>query len=152
MRKTLIALIGLGLTSIASADNGQALFLQNCSLCHQATGLGLPGTFPRLAGRVSKIAANPKGRVYLIDVLSSGLSGTVQVDGASITGVMPPFTTLPDESVAQILSYVATLGDQPSPAAKPFTTEEVAAGRKQAKDMEKTAAERQALKSEKVIE
>jgi mono/diheme cytochrome c family protein len=149
MRHLIFGLFALGLGSGAWADNGQALFLQNCSLCHQATGMGLPGQFPRLSGRVSKIAATPKGREYLIDVLTTGLSGTLQVDGQAITGVMPPFTTLPAGTVADILSYVTSLGEQP---AKPFTEAEVTAGRKQSKDMEKTHAEREALQSTKVIE
>ena len=152
-RSTLLALVTFGLVTTASADNGQALFLQNCVLCHQATGMGLPGTFPRLAGRVAKIATQPKGREYLIDVLTYGLAATLKVDGQDISGVMPPFGTLSNDTVADILSYVATLGDPVSPAPKPFTADEVAAGRKAPnKSMETVKSEREALKGTKVLE
>jgi mono/diheme cytochrome c family protein len=134
------------------AGNGQGLFLQNCVLCHQATGMGLPGQFPRLAGRVSVISAQPKGREYLIDILTYGLAGTIKVDNQSIVGVMPPFSTLPNDVVADILSYVQTLGDKPAKEPKPFTETEVAAGRKVQKSMEKVQSERQALQADKVIE
>lgn len=154
MRKSLVlAILVLGAGVNARADgNGQMLFLQNCVLCHQATGMGLPGQFPRLAGRVPKIAAAPKGREYLIDVLTYGLAASIKVDGQDISGVMPPFSTLSNDTVADILSYVATLGELPSPAPKPFTADEVAAGRKASKTLETVKSEREALKSAKVIE
>lgn len=152
-RPIFLALATLSLAATASADNGQALFLQNCVLCHQSTGMGLPGTFPRLAGRISKIAAQPKGREYLIDVLTYGLGATIRVDGQDISGVMPPFSTLPSETVAAILNYVATLGDPPSSAPAPFSADEVAAGRKAPdKSMETVKSEREALKGSKVLE
>jgi mono/diheme cytochrome c family protein len=134
------------------AGNGQALFLQNCVLCHQANAMGLPGQFPRLAGRVSAISSQPKGREYLIDLLTYGLAGTLKVDNQSITGVMPPFSTLPNDTVAEILSYVQTLGDKPAKEPKPFTEEEVATARKAQKNMETVQSERQALQAAKVIE
>ncbi len=31
-------------------EQGEALFLSNCAACHQASGAGLPGAFPALAG------------------------------------------------------------------------------------------------------
>ena len=31
-------------------SNGEKLFMANCAACHQATGKGLPGAFPPLAG------------------------------------------------------------------------------------------------------
>jgi nitrite reductase (NO-forming) len=34
----------------ASIERGKAVYMQTCFVCHQITGLGLPGAFPPLAG------------------------------------------------------------------------------------------------------
>ena len=36
--------------SAVAADTGQSLYNDNCSACHQKTGLGVKGAFPALAG------------------------------------------------------------------------------------------------------
>ncbi len=138
----------------AMAGDGSALFSQNCALCHQAGATGLPGQFPRLAGRVAAISTHAEGRVYLADVLTYGLSGTVQVDDQQIIGLMPPFAVLADDVVADILSYVQTLGDPPKKGTfRPFTAEEIAAARAQpGKSLDDVQAERRALQHSKVIE
>jgi mono/diheme cytochrome c family protein len=139
---------------MAQAGDGAALFLQNCALCHQAGAVGLPGQFPRLAGRVGNIGNHEQGRVYLIDVLTYGLAGSINVDGQQIIGVMPPFgSTLPDDVVADILSYVQSLGTKAASTPKPFTGKEVAAERaKPAKALEDVQAERTALQRAKLLE
>ncbi|HEY2686545.1 MAG TPA: cytochrome c [Steroidobacteraceae bacterium] len=138
--------------SSAWAGDGAALFAQNCALCHQSSGAGLPGQFPRLAGRVGAISTHDLGRSYLIDVLTYGLSGTVTVDDQEIIGVMPAFNALPDDVVADILSYVQTLGDRPAKPSKSFSKQEVASERaKQAKSPDEMQGERQELKRAKVI-
>jgi mono/diheme cytochrome c family protein len=136
----------------AYAGNGAELFAQNCALCHQTGGTGLAGQFPRLAGRVATISRHPAGRAYLIDVLTYGLSGTIQVDDQEIIGVMPPFAALPDEVVADILSYVQTLGAAPVPAAQPFNQREIAAARAKApKSPDEVQAERQVLQRNRTV-
>jgi mono/diheme cytochrome c family protein len=153
MRALLLAFAMAGAPLAAQAGDGAALFLQNCALCHQAGATGLPGQFPRLAGRVRAISSNEQGRSYLIDVLTFGLAGTINVDDQQIVGVMPPFSTLPNAVVADILSYVASLGSKPKAAPKAFSEKEVAAGRsKPAKALEDVQAERQRLVSDKIIE
>lgn len=116
-----------GLTpAMADEARGKALFGADCGLCHQGQGQGVPGQFPRLAGRIAAIAAKPEGRVYLTHVLASGMTGAVKVDGATIVGYMPPFGTLPAADVADILTYVTTLGGG---AAVAFSAADVQAGR-----------------------
>jgi mono/diheme cytochrome c family protein len=136
----------------AHAGDGAAVFAQNCALCHQTGATGLPGQFPRLAGRVSVIGSNPAGRGYLIDVLTYGLSGTIKVDGEEIIGVMPPFSVLTNDVVADVLSYVQSLGDTPKSAPKPISEQEVAAARaKPPKSADEVQEERQALLQKKVV-
>lgn len=141
-----------GYAAAARAGEGAAVFEQNCALCHQSAATGLAGQFPRLAGRISLIALRPEGRSYLIDVLTYGLSGTIKVDGEEIIGVMPPFSMLPNQAVADVLSYLESLGDVPKAPPKPITEQEVAAGRaKPPKSADEVQEERQSLLRKKLI-
>jgi mono/diheme cytochrome c family protein len=145
------AILAAACTAAAHAGDGAAIFSQNCALCHQTGATGLPGQFPRLAGRVSAIGSHPEGRAYLIDVLTYGLSGTIKVDGEEIIGLMPPFATLPNDAVADVLSYVQLL-DAPKAAPKAISEQEVAAARaKPPKSADEVQEERQALLRKKVI-
>lgn len=85
----------------------------NCALCHQKAGVGLPGQFPRLAGRVGEISTTAAGRRYLTEVVLFGMAGKLEIDGTSIIGVMPSFAALSDDDIASALNYVIGL-DGPS--------------------------------------
>jgi mono/diheme cytochrome c family protein len=137
----------------AAAAEGAEIYSQNCMMCHQSGGAGLPGQFPRLAGRAASIASSRDGRSYLVDVLTFGLSGSITVDGQSIVGFMPAFKSISDEDVAVVLSYVSTLGNSSSGRSKPFTADEVK-DRRQARsdaDSPDIAAERSQLRDKKVV-
>src|SRR5215471_19140641 len=54
---------------------GARVFEQSCGVCHQPSGLGVPGAFPPLAGHVAESFAQPNGRAYLVRVVLYGLSG-----------------------------------------------------------------------------
>ncbi|WP_374574440.1 cytochrome c [Phenylobacterium sp.] len=109
----------------ARAEGGD-LYRQHCSVCHQAGGAGLAGVYPRLAGRAPKIAAAPAGRRMMAAAVLNGMAGRLEVDGKPLMGVMPGFPQLSDQDLAEVLSYVASLGGKP---AKPFAPAEVAAVR-----------------------
>ena len=81
---------------------GQELFVGTCSVCHQATGAGLPGVFPPLA-KSDLIASNPKRP---IQILLHGLTGKVTVNGKEYDSVMPPMTQLNDDEIANIITFV----------------------------------------------
>jgi mono/diheme cytochrome c family protein len=135
--------------SAAQTPDGASVFSQNCAMCHQSGAAGLPGQFPRLAGRVGPISAKPAGRAYLVDVLTYGMVGQVTVDGQPIIGMMPPFAGLPDEQVAAVLGYLQSLGGAPKEA---FTAAEVTAGRaKDKKSGSEVLAERQTLAAAGVV-
>ena len=137
---------------VSRAIDGAASFAQNCQMCHQSAGVGLAGTFPRLAGRVATISSKLAGRAYLIDVLTYGMTGTITVDKAPLFGMMPSFAQLPDEQIALTLSYVQGLGDRPQKPPLKFTAEEVAARRaKGSKSAAGVLAERQTLEKNKTI-
>lgn len=79
-----------------------------CVQCHQATGQGIPGTYPPLAG--SEWAQGPADRV--IHILLYGLQGQITVEGKSFSGavVMPSFGAAgfnwSDDKIADVLTYV----------------------------------------------
>jgi mono/diheme cytochrome c family protein len=134
------------------AADGSGLFIQNCLMCHQAGAVGLPGQFPRLAGRIAAISSQPKGRAYLIDVLTYGMAGKITVDDEPIVGLMPPFAQLSNDDVAGVLSYVQSLGDPPAGTPAAFTAEEVRAGRTNTvKSPTDVRAERQSLEDAKIV-
>jgi mono/diheme cytochrome c family protein len=93
----------------AWAESGEMMFNEYCVGCHQVGGTGVPGEYPRLAGRVNKIASDPRGRAFLTELMLTGMSGTITVDGRKILGIMPNFDDLKDDELAAVLNYVVHL-------------------------------------------
>ena len=114
---------------LASVDGG-AVYGAQCAACHQATGMGVPGAFPPVAGHVGDLyAADPD---YLIQVVLYGLQGPITVDGTTYNGLMPALGQLSDADVAALLNFTLTewgdaddLGD----AFSPFEPDDVEAQR-----------------------
>jgi len=81
---------------------GRTLFAATCAACHQATGEGLPGTFPALKGNST---VNDPDATRHIQVVLNGLQGA-NVDGVVYASPMPPFgAALSDAEVASIINY-----------------------------------------------
>ena len=117
MRLTIACLIAaLGASAPAWGESGEMMFNEYCVGCHQVGGTGVPGEYPRLAGRVNKIAADPRGRAFLAQLVVTGMSGTISVDGRKILGIMPGFDNLRDDDLASILNYVVRLEGGKGPA------------------------------------
>ena len=92
-------------------QRGRALYLANCLICHQITGLGTPGVFPPLA-KSDFIAADRKKS--LLAVLE-GLSGAITVNGRKYNGAMPP-VNLKDQEVADVFAFVLNSWGNPGGA------------------------------------
>jgi len=132
---------------MASAD-GQAVFDNSCAFCHQAGGVGVPGQFPRLAGRVGAIAAQPEGKAFLSKVLLNGMSGRVTVDDQPILGIMPAFDSLSDDDIASVLAYLSGLDHAPVA----FTADDIKAARAEPKlSPTDVAAQRADLAAKKIV-
>lgn len=102
---------------------GKEVF-NSCMQCHQESGLGIPGSYPPLAG--SEYVVGDKRRVAAI--LLNGLSGDLTVKGQPFNGAMPPWGTLDDEEIAAVLTYIrASWGNKADPISREF----VAAVRKE---------------------
>ncbi len=111
-----------------TAAPGAKVFADHCQVCHQAEAVGVPGQFPRLAGRAALIAAAPEGRKLLATIVLNGMSGRVNVDSQPILGVMPPLDSLSDAEAASVLTYLAGLQTEKAKPA-PFKPAEIAAVR-----------------------
>jgi len=95
------------------AADGAQIFASRCASCHQATGAGLPGVFPPLAG--SEWANADASQVAKILLL--GIDGPITIKGATFHGVMPAFGhQLSDAEIAAVASYVRASFGNKSPA------------------------------------
>ncbi len=104
---------------------GKGVYLGNCQACHVASGVGLPGAIPPLAGS-EWILGNEK---RLAMILLKGLMGPVKVKGGPYNGVMPPWeATLNDKKIAAVLTYVR---QEWGNKAGPVTPAQIAAAKKE---------------------
>lgn len=82
---------------------GERVFSQQCAQCHQATGQGVPGAFPPLAGASWVVDT----RVVPTAILLNGLAGEIEVAGNTYNGVMPAFGgILSDRDIGAVLTYI----------------------------------------------
>lgn len=138
MRLTVASLVAaVGVSAAVSfwaapvwAESGEMMFNEYCVGCHQVGGTGVPGEYPRLAGRVNKIASDPRGRAFLAQLVLTGMSGTISVDGRKILGIMPDFDGLKDDELASVLNYVVRLEGGKGAAFTPQLLRQARAGAK----------------------
>ncbi len=101
---------------------GERVYNNVCAACHQPSGLGIEGAFPPLAGS-DFLNADPKRAMVIV---SSGLTGKITVNGKTFNSQMPALN-LPDEDVANVLTFVYSKWGNAGHEVKP---EQVAAVRK----------------------
>ena len=85
---------------------GKRVFAQNCSACHQPTGLGIPRLFPPLTGSEWVLGSDGIGDNHLVTILLHGLQGPIEVGGKSFNNSMPPWNHLSDEQIAAVLTHI----------------------------------------------
>ena len=105
------------------AVDGKQVFAGNCASCHQATGKGLPGVFPPLAGS-EWVTGDER---VLANILLHGVTGELTVAGTAYQGSMPSFKQLGDAELAAVASYVRSEWGNGAAPVKPET---IAAERK----------------------
>jgi cytochrome c oxidase subunit 2 len=74
---------------------GEKIYAQNCAVCHQANGKGVPGSFAALDG--SPIVNGPKAEQ--VKVLLNGLKS------GKFAAEMPAFKQLSDSDIASVITY-----------------------------------------------
>ncbi|GGZ02938.1 c-type cytochrome [Pseudoduganella plicata] len=88
-----LALMACTLPASAAGTDGKAVFQKSCAACHQASGKGIPGAFPALAGNAFVQGPGQE-------------PATVLLKGR---GGMPDFSaSLSDADLAAVLTYVRT--------------------------------------------
>ena len=85
---------------------GKRLYSQNCIVCHQANGMGVPGQFPPLAGSEWVNEDSAHGDNHLVMLMLHGHQGLMQVKGQSYNNAMPQWKQLTDNQIAAILTYI----------------------------------------------
>jgi ubiquinol-cytochrome c reductase cytochrome b subunit len=110
--------------AVANNGAGAKIYAANCSSCHGAGGVGMPGTFPPLAGN-TYVTGSPKAVAH---TLLYGLSGPIEVAGTAYTGQMPAWKgTLSNADIANVITYIRTSWDNKAEA---VTEAQVAAVKK----------------------
>jgi len=93
-------------TKVDPVAQGKRLF-QTCAACHQATGTGVPGVYPALAGSEWVTGTEE----HLVRIMLHGLTGPVKVEGKDYNGNMPAFGpgggfNWSDEKISYVLTYI----------------------------------------------
>jgi mono/diheme cytochrome c family protein len=103
---------------------GAKMYAQNCSICHQPTGMGTPGQFPPLAGSEWVLEEGPN---RIIKLILNGIQGPITVNGQPFNNAMPPWRDImTDEQIAAVATYIRSTWGNKAPPVKP---EEVKAQR-----------------------
>ena len=120
-------------TAKPDAAAGKALYMANCSMCHQQNGEGIPGAFPPLAASDFLNNIANKNRLDLVASVLKGRTGKITVNGKEYNGVMTPVAGLSDADLATLLTYVSNQWGNKAPA---FSKDEI----KKLRDAVMTAA------------
>ncbi len=90
---------------------GSKVYANNCLMCHQLKGEGVPQVFPPLAKSdfMMKLAEND--RKALVRIIKYGKTGKITVNGVEYNAAMPPLTNLSEEEIASVLTYITNSWD-----------------------------------------
>jgi mono/diheme cytochrome c family protein len=103
---------------------GKKVFSSICITCHQATGMGVPGVYPPLAG--SEWAQGDEERI--IRIVLHGLNGPITVESKEFNNAMAALgSVLKDEQIANALTYVRQEWGNKAPEVKAETVARIRA-------------------------
>lgn len=95
---------------------GKNVYASHCASCHQASGKGLPGAFPPLAGDPVVTADDPAEHIKT--VLHGAHGRTIQ--GETYAAPMPPFAKqLSNKEIAAVINHERTSWGNSAPAVTP---------------------------------
>lgn len=116
---------GAGAAPVAVDMNalGKKVFTQTCVICHQSTGLGVPGQFPPLVGTEWVLSQDWHGDNHLVKQVLYGMQGPITVKGEPYNNAMAAWNQLSDQQIAAVLTYIRSEWGNNAP---PITTEFVA--------------------------
>ncbi len=102
--------------------SGQIVYDQNCTVCHQADGGGVPHLNPPLSQ--TDYVLGEKARI--IGVVLNGLDAHEPINGETYSNVMPAHDFLTDQQISDVLTFVRNSFENKASA---VTVAEVAAER-----------------------
>lgn len=110
IRAGVFLLVMGGMSSALAADDalikeGERLYVQNCSVCHQADAIGKPGFAPSLSNPELLATSSDK---FLMSTIRDGRAGTG----------MPPFSHLGRKKVHSIVAYLRSHAKGPNLSAQ----------------------------------
>ena len=97
-------LLGSAAGRIQAAEDsvsGAAVYEENCEMCHDVGGVGIPEEIPPLAGN-----PNIDDLEYLARVIREGVSGPIEIDGEIYDDEMEGFSELSDSEVTALIDYI----------------------------------------------
>lgn len=109
---------------------GKKVFTQTCVVCHQETGLGVPGQFPPLVGTEWVLSQDWHGDNHLVKGVLYGLQGPVTVKGVPFNNAMAAWNQLSDLEIAGVLTYVRSSWGNDAPPITPAFVAKVRADTK----------------------
>ena len=109
------ALMGAPKVAAGAVIDGAPIYAAKCVACHQASGLGVAGVFPPLAGAEWVVGSEKR----LAQILLHGIVGELQVKGVIYKGAMPAFNTSSDAEIAAVLTYIRSQWGNQAAAIKP---------------------------------
>lgn len=90
------------LTKEIQIERGKRTYMQTCFVCHQTEGQGIVGQIPPLAKSDFLMADKDRSIRFVVH----GASGEIEVNGKKYNGIMAPMNYLPDDEIANVLTYV----------------------------------------------
>jgi mono/diheme cytochrome c family protein len=93
-------------------EAGRQVYTANCAACHQADGNGVPNMQPALVDD----PVVQGDTTQLIRVVLQGPAAVLPEDRPHYSNMMPPFSRLSDQQIADLLTYLRhDFGHQASP-------------------------------------
>jgi nitrite reductase (NO-forming) len=123
-----------GLNKEIQMEQGKAVYMQTCFVCHQPEGQGVIGQIPPLA-KADFVTSN--NHDDLIRGVLFGRTGEITVNGKKYNAVMTPQNNLSDDDVANVLTYVRNSWGN---SATPVSSRDVARIRQEAPPPPTTSA------------
>jgi mono/diheme cytochrome c family protein len=89
-------------SSADGGDAGQRAYARNCLTCHQSDGYGVPNMQPAITGGTW---VQGDAKALALFVMTGGFNSAERKESES-HNVMPAFRQLPDQELADILTYI----------------------------------------------
>lgn len=96
----------------AQIARGKKIYQQQCLSCHQVDGTGVMNMNPPLVKTTFVLG----DKTALIKIVVNGMTTPLTIDDYEYHNVMPPHTTMTDQQIADVLTFVRhSFGNKAAP-------------------------------------